>query len=194
MRTASKTLILALLCSPLACGGGDSEEASGSAYEGGDNGDDGSTLMCGEEWAEKDPNSGVAPMQPFMGFGAPCQSDADCSEIAGGAGTCVTDILGLFEAPGGICTVLECDVPSDQLYVVDAPDCSPDGGVNCVGIAGTFTACLPPCTSNDECNREGYGCRLMPIIGETGAPTYCLMDAQACCLADNPSQCGGAAQ
>ena len=198
MRTLLFSVLTLSLSFSVACTSSDADDETGTATQSGDNddsygdgdGDGDGDLACGEEWATKDPNSGATPLQPLQGFGAPCETDADCTEIAGGAGTCVTNILDMFEAPSGICTITNCNVPEDSFYVADSADCSAEGGIDCVGIFGTFTACLPACTSDDQCNRDGYGCRLMPLIGGEGDPTYCLMDAQACCLLDDKSQCG----
>ena len=49
-----------------------------------------------------------------------------------------------------------------------------------------LTRCLHP---------EGWatdfnGCRLMPLIGAVEHPSYCLMDAEACCIPDDKTQCG----
>ncbi len=193
MRTLLFSAMALALCFSSACDGGDAEDTGATSATSGDgdgdgDGDEGG--VCGEEWASKDPMSGEPPLQPVQGFGAPCETDADCTEIAGGAGSCVTEILGMFEVPNGICTITDCTVPSDTFYVPDSTECSDMGGIDCVGIVGNFTACLPTCSNNDQCNREGYGCRLMPLIGAENDPTYCLMDAQDCCLLDTPEQCG----
>ena len=198
MRTLwTSSLALLLAASLVACDSGDDSESASDGYStdsagDGDGDGDGDGLACGEEWTEKDPMSGAEPLQPYKGFGAPCTSDADCGEIANGNGVCVTDILGLFEIPGGICTVLNCSPGEDPAfpYLIDSPECDESGGVDCIGIPGAFTACLPSCTSSDQCGREGYGCRLMPLIGAVDHPSYCLMDSEACCIPEDKTQCG----
>jgi hypothetical protein len=169
---------LGLMCSVSACdsGGGDADgdgETGNQANE------------CGTEWAEKD---GTTPSL-MEAWGAPCVQDADCVALLGAEAVCIQNILNVYDLPGGYCT-RNCDLPNTSVtFELDSTQCDPDGGVHCVGVQGNFTACAPPCTSHDQCGREGYGCRLMPTIAAEGDPTFCLMNATDCCTTDS-GECG----
>lgn len=180
--------LLGLLCLPACDGGGD--EGSDEASDGTDSadgmddtagdtaGDTGGMLACGDEWAEKD-----GMTESIMDdWGLPCMSDADCTAALGDTAVCVTDILGVYELPGGYCSKLDCELPDNlTTFVLDAEDCDPNGGIACIGVAGTYTVCAEPCDNSSQCGREGYGCRIMPNIASEGDPTFCLMDPEACC-------------
>lgn len=143
-------------------------------------------LVCGDEWAEKD-GSGTSIMDEW---GAPCMADAECVAILGDGASCVTNILGVYDLPGGYCSKLNCQLPDNTTsFVLDAEDCSADGGIACVGVQGIYTVCAMPCDSHNQCQREGYGCRIMPNIGADGDPTFCLMDAVSCCTTES-GECG----
>lgn len=167
----------------LACPADDGSEGSEEAAEA-ETGETGEGLACGEEFVEKD---GTTPTL-MDAWGAPCMTNAECEATALGAGAvCITNILGVFDLPLGYCT-RECTVGSTETtFVLDSAECDPNGGVACVGIDGSFTACAPVCTSDSQCGREGYGCTTMPLIAAEGDPTFCLMNADACCTA--PGSC-----
>ena len=169
-----------LACVPLvltlACDGGGSE-AEESAEATGDGDGDGSQ-PCGTEWAEKTDPSVASVMDMW---GAPCTEDSECVGILGEGGVCVTNILGVYDLPGGFCSKY-CELPdTNTTFVHDAADCDPNGGVTCVGAKDLFTACIIPCESSDQCGREGYGCRTMPTLASEGDPTFCLMSPADCC-------------
>ena len=106
-------------------------------------------------------------------FGAPCMADADCEEILGAGGVCLTDILMLYGLPGGYCSKL-CMLPDGQTaYVEDDAICGE--GVTCIGAMGYFEGCVVECTDNSQCPRAGYECRPMPEISSPGDPKFCLM-------------------
>jgi hypothetical protein len=163
--------------------------ASVVACDSGEEEDTGPSRMCGEEWpdVEKDPN-----VESIMDdWGLPCMSDADCVDAIGPDAACVTNILGVYDLPGGYCSKLSCELPNSQTtFVLDAADCSADGGIACVGVAGVYTVCAEPCTSDSECGRVGYACTVMPNIGAEGDPTFCLMNAADCCTTDS-GECAG---
>ncbi len=160
----------------------------GDDDNGGDgDGDTGGEVACGEDWLPKDPANAMPEKLPYEGYGLPCTTPADCTDALGPDAICIQNILGVFDIPGGFCSI-DCEVPPDTVIVRDAEECSPNGGVDCVGIEGAFTACLPSCENNAQCNREGYGCVQMPIISMPSDPTYCLMNQTACCSTD-PDQC-----
>ena len=140
------------------------------------------TEPCEEDFVEKE--DGVPSIMDE--FGAPCSADADCVPILGEDAFCVLNILGVFDFPGGFCTT-PCDVPDGETFVVDSEQCRAGGGVDCVGIQGSFTACTIPCSEHSECGRQGYGCVIMPLIASEGDPTYCLMNQEACCT--DPGSC-----
>lgn len=161
----------------------DSSEADDSASTGsGTSGGEGPA--CEDEWVE---NKMVDPATDITThWGSPCDSDADCAHLGENA-ECFTDVLGVYELPGGACTV-RCELPdSGTTVVLDDPTCDPNGGIACMGAKGIFSACLPPCTEDSQCGREGYGCIRMPTISAEGDATFCLMNPDACCL--DPSMC-----
>lgn len=168
---------LGLLCSVSACDSGSDDEGSG---ETGDQKNE-----CGTEWVEKD---GTTP-SIMEDFGAPCMSDADCEPVLGDTGVCVNNILGVYDLPGGFCT-RDCDLPDTMTtFEHDSEQCDPNGGITCVGAQGLFTACIRECTSDDQCGREGYGCRIMPTLAAEGDPKFCLMNTVDCCTTDS-GECG----
>ena len=175
-RLAALTSYLLLSCFIVACDNGEDADT---------NGDDETTgpapQPCGTEWAEKD-----APTTSIMDvWGAPCTTDADCMPTLGADGVCVQNILGVYDLPGGFCSKY-CDLPdSSTSFVHDHPMCDPAGGVTCVGAKDLFSACIIPCTSSNECGREGYGCRTMPTLAAEGDPTFCLMSTTDCCTTDS---------
>lgn len=177
------SLALGLLCSLPACddaASGDGSEADGGETGGGETG---GGSVCGDEWieGEKDP----ATPSIMEEYGAPCTTDADCEPILGADGICVTEILGVYELPGGFCSKA-CDLANTSVsFEHDAAQCSAEGGVTCVGAQGLFTACIIECTDDSQCKREGYGCRNMPTLAAEGDPKFCLMSTKDCCTTDS---------
>ncbi len=158
----------------------DDTTSSGSGSEG----DDGSGLACEDEWIEDKMVDPAMDIQDV--WGTPCESDADCAQL-GENGECFTDVLGVYSLPGGACSI-RCTLPDAGTTVVeDAEECDPNGGIACMGAKDIFSACLPPCTSDSQCSREGYGCIRMPTISAEGDASFCLMNPNACCL--DPSMC-----
>ena len=81
----------------------------------------------------------------------------------------------IYELPQGFCTK-PCMLPdSTTSNVPNDPQCDPAGGVDCIGNQLVFQYCAVPCTDDNQCNRDGYMCRRMPMISSEGDPTYCLM-------------------
>jgi hypothetical protein len=107
----------------------------------------------------------------WEGFGTPCVDDADCNGYPGGDAfprICLTDVLGMFNAPGGFCTAC-CNVPA-----VDG--CADN--IDCVGVADAYTICLAHCDSNEDCRTdEGWECRGIYYIPDQFPGTFCLPDA-----------------
>lgn len=115
-------------------------------------------------------------------YGRPCEVDTDCEFLGDGA-KCVHTILDVAHAPAGYCS-RDCDLPDGNTkYVADDPICG--AGVTCLGVKGFFEACSLECTSNDQCQRDGYECRLLPIVGAEGEPKFCLM-VDECVASDAP--------
>ncbi len=177
---------VALSFSLAACGddGGSEDSSSTSADSSesseGESGDTGPSA-CEMDFVTKDNPSAEDAMTDF---GTPCSTDADCSALGTGA-TCYTDVLGVFELPGGYCSK-PCALPdTNTTFINDAEDCDPNGGVSCVGAAGVFTACARPCSEDSNCSREGYGCVRMPVISGPDDQTFCLMNEAECCLLDD---------
>lgn len=170
------SLFFAAALSLTACDNGDDDGGTDEAADGSDGAEEGG--VCGEEWAEKD---GTTPSIMDI-WGAPCTTDEDCAAIPGGDGVCVDNIVGVYDLPGGYCAKLGCELPDTSTsFVPNAMDCDPNGGVSCAGIQGVYTICGLPCTSDSQCGREGYGCRIMPNIGKEGDEAYCLMNPDDCC-------------
>ena len=120
-------------------------------------------------------------MDPLMEtWGAACQTDQDCIDLIGDPDVfCDTEAV-VYELPGGYCTKL-CTLPDMQTQsVLDAPDCDPAGGVACIGVKGTHERCGIVCTDDQQCNRDGYICRQLPLIALPEDPRMCLMPD--CCL------------
>ena len=177
-------------------GGDDDDGASGdgTASSAGDGAEDSAgdgdptPQSCGDEWVSKDPNT-TLPTLFDDALGQPCTTADDCAALGPDA-RCDDNVFDLLTWPGGICT-LPCTLPNATTRVADAPECNPDGGtgVDCVGLQGFYTACLKPCESSDQCNREGYGCRRMPNISAVDDQTYCIFDTRTCCTTDDVCQC-----
>ena len=115
-------------------------------------------------------------------YGAPCMDDADCVPLIGPDAICIPNILDTFDAPGGYCT-RPCEQPDDETFESpNFPGCKGGGEASCIGANGIFTACAFPCTSSDQCHREGYVCRTVPLVNSE--LKYCLMP-DACCLLED---------
>lgn len=145
---------------------------------------DAMTQLCGS--GEKTEGSATNLMADW---GAPCTSDQECVDLIGDGGTCLDNILDIYLLPMGYCAKL-CALPdSDTMYVENDTVCG--DGRTCLGAKDFFEACAVPCTSDDECQRDGYTCQNLPQIGAEGDPKFCLMQpecTQACI--DNPMQDG----
>lgn len=124
------------------------------------------------------PGSGENLMEKY---GRPCEADSDCDDLGEDA-KCVKTILEVAHAPAGYCS-RDCDLPDGNTKYDDA-SCGEDG-LTCLGVMGFFEACAPPCTSDDQCHREGYECRLLPVVGAENEPTFCLM-VDECVASDAP--------
>jgi len=167
-------LLAAVMLLAPACDSSDGDEGNSTTMA---EGETGSGNVCGDEWVEKD---GTTP-SIMDEWGAPCMQDSDCTPILGDGAVCVTNILGVYDLPGGFCSKY-CELPDTMTtFIHDAEDCDPAGGITCVGAKDLFSACLPPCESSDQCGREGYGCRAMPTLASEGDPTFCLMSTEDCC-------------
>lgn len=167
-------LALGLLCFVPACDGSEADDDTTT-------GETGSGQPCGTEWAEKS-GTGESVMDEW---GAPCMQNSDCEPILGADAQCITNILGVYDLPGGFCSKF-CELPDTMTtFVHDSPDCDPNGGVTCVGAKDLYTSCIIPCDTNDQCGREGYGCRTMPTLASEGDPTFCLMNTLDCCSTDS---------
>ncbi|MCA9661385.1 MAG: hypothetical protein KC486_23800 [Myxococcales bacterium] len=181
----------------LALGGCSGDDSSSSASEtssdsnsstsnsGGSETGDVMTQLCGS--GEKTEGSATNLMESW---GAPCTTDQECVDLIGEGGTCLENILEIFVLPMGYCAKL-CELPdSDTKYVENHPTCG-DGQI-CLGAKDFFEACAVPCESDDECQRDGYTCQILPMgVGVDGDPKFCLM-ADNCtkgCI-ENPSQSG----
>lgn len=175
MRLAALTSCLLLSCLVVAC------DKSGDETNGEESTTGPEPQPCGTEWAEKDDSTPSI----MDAWGAPCTTDDECVAILGTDGVCVQNILGVYDLPGGFCSKY-CALPdSATSFVHDAPDCDENGGVTCVGAKDLFSACIIPCTDNNQCGREGYGCRTMPTLASEGDPTFCLMSTVDCCTTDS---------
>ncbi len=142
------------------------------------------TQLCGT--GDKAEGSGANLMEKW---GAPCTSNDDCVALAGEGAECLENILDIYLLPQGYCSK-PCSLPnSDTQYVDNDPMCG--DGMTCLGAVGFFETCALPCTSDDECQRDGFSCQLLPQIGAEGDPKFCLMNYE-CTLSciDDPTQMG----
>jgi hypothetical protein len=142
-------------------------------------GDDSAALECAADIPE-DAQDGT--MTGIMGtWGSPCDADADCVTVLGAGAVCLKAAV-VFELPLGYCSK-PCDLPEgSSTPLIDDPMCDPAGGVDCLGVDGTFEFCAVPCTDNAQCERTGFYCRRMPYIAMESDPSYCLMPD--CCEPD----------
>src|SRR5262249_22923391 len=108
-----------------------------------------------------------------------CSADGDCPH-----GTCTTTTMSAFGMsttyPGGYCTG-RC---------LEAADCG-QGGVCTPGFAGGTGGCYRGCSSDSDCDREGYRCRTvaMGVMGcSPGSPPLGDDVAGKTCSADG--DCG----
>ncbi|MCA9636011.1 MAG: hypothetical protein KC420_08280 [Myxococcales bacterium] len=132
-------------------------------------GDDPMTQLCGSGDAVA--GSGTNLMEKW---GAPCTTDQACKDLTGDADAeCLIDILDIYVLPQGYC-YKPCDLDPGVQYVPDSPMCG--DGMTCLGADGFFEACAVPCTSDDECQRDGYTCQILPTLGMEGDPKFCLMN------------------
>jgi len=141
--------------------------------------DDGSVDLGCAAGAVGDTTDGAT--DPLMEtWGAPCSTDQDCITLLGDdAAICDLEAV-VYELPGGYCTKA-CELPDEMTQsVLDAADCDPAGGVACVGVKGTFERCIKTCTDDQQCERDGFICRQLPLIALPEDPRMCLMPD--CCL------------
>lgn len=133
-------------------------DSSGSDSDTGD----AMTQLCGS--GEKTEGSATNLMAEW---GAACTTDQECVDLIGEGGTCLDNILGIFVLPMGYCAKI-CALPdSDTKYVENDPACG-DGQI-CLGAKDFFEACAIPCESDDECQRDGYTCQILPMgVGVEG--------------------------
>ena len=150
----------------------DDDDADGT----GDDDDDGIELGCAAGVVGETTDGATMPTQDM--WGAPCNVDADCVPLIGEGAECVKQAV-IYEMPGGYCSK-PCTLPdADTRFVLDAEDCDPEGGVACIGQKGIFERCAVVCSDDMQC-RDGFQCRVMPMIGAEGDATTCLMPD--CCL------------
>lgn len=148
-----------------------SGSATGSAT-----GSDSSAMSCPLDQPVDTTDGASDPLMET--WGAPCSTDDDCVALLGEGAECA-DMAVIYELPGGYCTK-PCSLPDTETTVqLDHPDCDPNGGVACVGQKPLFEQCILPCTDDQQCNRDGYYCDLMPMLGKETDPTFCLMPE--CC-------------
>jgi hypothetical protein len=107
----------------------------------------------------------------WEGFGTACVDDEDCAGYPGSDAMprrCLTDVLGLVNAPNGFCTAC-CNAEA-----IDG--CAPN--VDCVGLNDTYLICLSHCDKMEDCRvSEGWECRPIWYMNPATFPgTYCLPD------------------
>jgi hypothetical protein len=176
-RVAIAVLLPALLVA--ACPSDDDAEGGGSGSadsEGGGSADTtaGDGLGCAADVESMfDTTSGATdPVQET--WGAACSTDEDCVALLGMGAVCLTEAV-IYELPLGYCSK-PCVLPDSTTRVVpDDPMCDPAGGIDCIGNSLVFQYCAKACTDDQQCNRDGYMCRRMPMISQEGDPEYCLM-------------------
>ncbi|MEZ4383458.1 MAG: hypothetical protein R3A79_19160 [Nannocystaceae bacterium] len=181
-------LPFALALTLAGCSGSSSETDSESETGASDSnsstsqGEDVMLQLCGS--GEKTEGSATNLMAEW---GAPCTTDDECVALIGDGASCLNDILSIYVLPMGYCAKL-CSLPDDATKYVEN-DAACGDGRTCLGAKDFFEACAIPCTSDDECQRDGYTCQILPQIGEEGDPKFCLMQPECTqsCI-DNPMQ------
>jgi len=104
----------------------------------------------------------------WEGFGTPCLADEDCGGYPGER-RCVTDVLGLINAPGGFCTAC-CDAEA-------ADGCAQN--IDCVGANNVYLVCIAHCDSHQDCRQEeGWECRPIYYIPDQFPGDFCLPDEE----------------
>ena len=154
---------------------GENEESGSSDPATGDpmtTADDSAALGCAADMVERDTTDG-ATADVQQTWGAACATDEECVALIGEGAVCLFEAV-IYELPLGYCSK-PCTL-NGMPFVADDPNCDPAGGVDCIGNAGVgFQYCAAACTDDNQCSRDGYACRLMPMIAMEGDPTYCLM-------------------
>ena len=147
--------------------------AGESATSVAESGDDSAALGCAAGANNADTDGASNPIMDR--WGAACSTNEDCIDLIGDPAAVCDFSAVVFELPGGYCTK-PCTLPDlDTRAVPDDPQCDPAGGVTCLGVMGTFERCAIPCTDGDQCNRNGYFCRQLPLIAQAEDPSFCLM-------------------
>jgi len=106
----------------------------------------------------------------WEGFGAACDDDEDCVGY-GGPGAerrCISDVMGMVNAPGGFCTAC-CNAKA-------ANGCAEN--IDCVGADLAYLICIAGCDASSDCRQdEGWECRPMWYLVDPLFPgNYCLPD------------------
>jgi hypothetical protein len=176
MRTACLTLALALLTTACGDDGNTSQSTSTQTDVTTPTTTNGNTEETGQTagTTAADMCADAVVGGKMTNYGHPCTADSECVDLIGTPDAkCLTDILMVYGLPCGYCSNL-CALPdASTTFVPAAADCFM--GADCVGLDNYFEGCVPQCTSNADCPREGYECRRMPTISKEGDPTYCLM-------------------
>jgi hypothetical protein len=81
--------------------------------------------------------------------GSACDSDDDCYSPYG-LGTCMVLAVGDVEAPGGVCSIVDCAAPG-------LPEDICGSGNECIGLSGDITFCVQTCSKADAC-ADGFAC------------------------------------
>lgn len=140
-------------------------------------GDDSAVLGCAVDFQQENDFDTTSGMNnPLMQtWGAACTNNQECVDLLGDPDAICDFMAVIYELPGGYCTK-PCTLPdANTLAVPDDPQCDPAGGVTCLGVKGTFERCALECTDDNQCNRDGYLCRQLPLVSEMDDPSFCLM-------------------
>lgn len=177
MRRLLSLSLFVLLGCPAETGeddGGSGDPATGGPATGAD---DSAALGCAANIEHDTTDGAMGDLQQT--WGAACESDADCVALLGDGAVCLFEAV-IYELPLGYCTK-PCMLADGERVRVNDPACDPAGGVDCIGQnLVNFQYCAPPCTDDNQCSRDGYTCRQMPMIAMAEDPTYCLMPD--CCI------------
>jgi len=169
-----EAMILAVAMLPAACWDDPTHELDTDGVNDGTGDVDTDTDADSDADADADAatGQGQGDLPPgWEGFGTACVDDEDCQ----GYGTaenrrCLTDVLGLVNAPNGFCTAC-CDAE-------EINGCAEN--IDCVGVNDTYVICLAHCDSHEDCRQsEGWECRQIWYMDPAIFPgTYCLPDAE----------------
>ncbi len=144
----------------------------------------GTGAPCDPERGGVECGSGVCAPTAVRGVGfctTPCESDALCASLGGGAARCVSRIVIPREPPAEPVSVRECRVVDACVVCQDDRDC-PDASLRCANVAALpyeeDFRCAPACESDADCASWGEGAACLEVTAplltsKTGKARVC---------------------